>query len=98
MRAPARTVLGAAIAFSVAMGALSSGGWWWAWLALLALPLLSGRVRLPVLGRVRLDPITRLILRENARTRRENHRIRRERRRRIRDQRRAIRKRRRQAQ
>ncbi|MGQ0715728.1 MAG: hypothetical protein ACT4NP_00200 [Pseudonocardiales bacterium] len=94
----ARSVLGVAVVFSVAMGALSSGGWWWAVLAVLAVPLLSGRVRLPMLGRVRLDPITRLIIRENARTRRENHRIRRERRRRIRDHRRAIRKRRRQAQ
>lgn len=98
MRAPARTVLGAAVAFSVAMGALSSGGWWWAWLAVLAVPLLSGRVRLPLLGRVRLDPVTRFVLRENARTRRDNRRIARECRRRIRDHRRANRKRRRQAQ
>jgi hypothetical protein len=93
-----RAVLGAAVVFSVAMGALSSGGWWWLCLAVIALPLLSGRVRLPILGRVRLDPITRLIMRENARTRRENNRVRRERRRRVRDHRRATRKRRRQAQ
>jgi hypothetical protein len=100
MRAPARAVLGAAVLFSIVMGALSSGDWWWLWLAVLAVPLLSGRVRLPmpILGRARLDPVTRFILRENARTRRDNRHVARERRRRIRDHRRAIRKRRRQAQ
>lgn len=98
MRTPARTALGAAVVFSVAMGALSSGGWWWVWLAALVVPLLSGRIRLPVLGRVRLDPVTRFILRENARTRRHNRRIAHQRRRRYRTQRRAMRQRRRQVQ
>ena len=93
-----RAVLVAAVAFSVAMGALSSGGWWWAWLAGTALVVYSGRVRLPILGRVRLNAATRYVLRENAKTRRDNRRIARQRRRRVRDQRRAIRKRRRQAQ
>jgi hypothetical protein len=94
----ARAVLALAAVFSVAMGALSQGGWWWLWLAVVALPLLSGRVRLPTLGGLRLDPVARLIMRENARTRRDNRRVARDRRRRIRDQRRATRKRRRQAQ
>jgi hypothetical protein len=93
-----RAVLGAAVLFSIVMGAVSSGGWWWACLAVIALPALSGRVRLPMLGRLRLDPVTRFILRENQRTRRDNRCIARERRRRIRDHRRATRKRRRQAQ
>ncbi len=93
-----RAVLALAAGFSVAMGAFSEGGWWWAWLAVIAVPLLSGRVRLPMFGRVRLDPAARFILRENQRTRRDNQHAARQRRRRIRDQRRAIRKRRRQAQ
>ena len=91
-------VLGAAVVFSVAMGALSSGGWWWAWLAGIVLLLFGGRVRLPLLGGSRLDAATRYVLRENRVTRRHNRRIARERRRRIRDQRRAMRARRRQAQ
>ncbi|MGH3871294.1 MAG: hypothetical protein ACRDSR_07230 [Pseudonocardiaceae bacterium] len=88
----ARAVLALAVAFSIAMGALSEGGWWWAWLAVVALPVLSGRVRLPLPGG--LDPVARFVMRENARTRRDNRKIRRERRRRVRDQRRAIRRRR----
>lgn len=93
----ARAAIGAATVFAVAMAALSSGGWWWMWLAVLALPVLSGRIGVPLLGRFRLDPVRRLILRENALTRRENRRVRRGRRRRLRDQRRAMRERRRQA-
>jgi len=91
-------VLGAAVVFSVAMGALSSGGWWWAWLAGIVLLLFGGRVRLPLLGRVRLDAATRYVLRENRVTRRHNRHLARQRRRRIRDQHRAARTRRRQAQ
>jgi hypothetical protein len=91
-------VLGAAVIFSVAMGALSSGGWWWAWLAGIVLLMFGGQIRLPLLGRVRLDAATRYVLRENRVTRRHNRHLARQRRRRIRDQRRAARARRRQAQ
>lgn len=97
MRAPARAALGAAVVFSVAMGALSEGGWWWAWFAGIAVLLFGRGVRLPLLG-VRLDPATRFILRENRKTRRDNHAIAQQRRRSIRNQRRAARQRRRQTQ
>ncbi len=90
-------VLGAAVVFSVVMGALEHGGWWWAWLAAIVL-LFGGRVRLPLLGRVRLDAATRFILRENRKTRRHTRAVARQRRHRIRDQQRAMRARRRQAQ
>lgn len=93
-----RAVLGAAVIFSIVMGALSWGGWWWAWLAAIVLLLSGGRARLPMLGRVRIDPVTRFILRENRKTRRHNRRVARQRHRRIRDRRRAMRQRRRQAQ
>jgi hypothetical protein len=97
MHAPARAALGAAVVFSIAMGALSSGGWWWAWLAGIAVLLFGRGIRLPLLG-VRLDPATRYVLRENRRTRRHNRHIARQRRRRLRDQKRAQRPRIRQAQ
>jgi hypothetical protein len=87
-------VLGAAVVFSVAMGALSSGGWWWAWLAAIALFTFGGRVRVP-LGGVQL---TRYVMRQNQITRRNNRRTARQIRRRTRTQRRAARTRRRQAQ
>jgi hypothetical protein len=90
-------VLGTAVVFALAMGALERGGWWWAWLAVIAVFLFGG-VRFPLLGRIRLDPATRFILRENRRTRRHNERIARQRRRRLRDQKRAQRPRTRQAQ
>jgi hypothetical protein len=92
-----RAALGAAVIFSVAMGALSSGGWWWAWLAGIALLVLGRGIRLPLLG-VRLDPATRFILRENRKTRRHTRQLARQRRRRLRDQKRAQRPRTRQAQ
>lgn len=91
-------VLGAAVVFALTMGALEHGGWWWAWLAGIALLLFGRGVRLPLLGRMRLDAATRFILRENHRTRRDTRRLARQRRRRIRDQRRAQRTRRRQTQ
>jgi len=89
-----RAVLGAAVIFSVAMGALSSGGWWWAWLAAIALLMFGRRVRLPLLGGIKLDTATRYVLRENRITRRHNRHLARQRRRRIR----AMRTRRRQTQ
>jgi hypothetical protein len=97
MNAPGRAVLGATVVFSIAMGALSEGGWWWAWMAGIALLVFGRGIRLPLLG-VRLDPATRFILRENRRTRRDNRAIARQRRRRLRDQERAQRPRIRQAQ
>lgn len=98
MRGPARTVLGAAVVFAVAMGALESGGWWWAWLAGIAVLVLGRGVRLPLLGGVKLDATTRFILRENRRTRRNTRHLARHRRRRMKDQQRAQRARRRQTQ
>jgi hypothetical protein len=92
----ARVVLGAAVAFAIAMGALQRGGWWWAWLAGAVVLGVRGGGRL--LGGVRLDPATRYVLRENRRTRRHNQRIARQRRRRLRDQKRAQRPRTRQTQ
>jgi hypothetical protein len=91
-----RVVLGAAVVFALAMGALERGGWWWASLAGAVLVGVCGGGRL--LGGVRLDPATRYVLRENRRTRRDNHAIARQRRRRLRDQKRAQRPRTRQAQ
>lgn len=91
-------MLAAAVVFAIAMAALEHGGWWWAWLAGVGLLLFGGRVRLPLLGGIRLDAATRYVLRENRVTRRNNRRIARQRRRRIRDRRRAMRTRRRQAQ
>jgi hypothetical protein len=97
MRAPTHAVLGAAVAFSVLMGALTSGGWWWAWFAGIGLLVFGRGIRLPLLG-VRLDPATRFILRENRKTRRHTRHLARQRRRRLRDQKRAQRPRTRQAQ
>jgi hypothetical protein len=97
MRRPGRLVLGAAVVFAIAMGALQSGGWWWAWFTASAVVLLRRGIYLPVLG-VRLDPATRYVLRENRRTRRHNQRIAQQRRRRLRDQKRAQRPRTRQTQ
>jgi uncharacterized membrane protein len=97
MSRPARLVLGAAVVFALAMGALELGGWWWVWLAASAVVLLHRGIYLPVLG-VRLDPATRYVLRENRRTRRHNQRIAQQHRRRLRDQKRAQRPRTRQAQ
>jgi hypothetical protein len=95
MRLSARVVLVAAVVFSIAMGALSEGGWWWAWLA--GAVLLLGRgMRLPLLRGVRFDAATRYVLRENRRTRRHTRRLARQRRRRIRAQHRAARDRKRQ--
>lgn len=91
----ARMVLATAVVFSVAMGALSSGGWWWAWLA--GIVLFGVARRRWRLG-VRLSATNRFIRRENRRSRRHAHQLARERRRRMRDQRRAMRARRRQAQ
>lgn len=54
----------AAVVFSVFMGALSHGGWWWAGVAVIAFGIFGGRVRLPLTG-VRLSPTDRFILREN---------------------------------
>jgi hypothetical protein len=96
MSRTARVVLGAAVVFALAMGALEHGGWWWAWLVGAVVVVARGGGR--VLGGVRLDPATRFILRENRRTRRDNHAIARQRRRRLRDQKRAQRPRTRQAQ
>lgn len=96
MRAP--TVLGAAVVFAVAMAALESGGWWWAWLAGIAVIVLGRGIRLPLIGGIKLDAATRYVLRENRVTRRHNRHVARQRRRRIRDQQRARRARRRQTQ
>jgi hypothetical protein len=94
----AARVLGAAVVFALAMGALEHGGWWWVWLAGIAAVVLGRGVRLPLLGRMKLDAATRFILRENRRTRRDTRQLDRQRRRRIRDQLRAQRTRRRQTQ
>jgi hypothetical protein len=91
-------VLGAAAVFALAMGTLEHGGWWWAWLAGIPLLLFGRGVRLPLLGRMKLDAATRFILRENRRTRHHTRQLDRQRCRRIRDQRRAQRTRRRQTQ
>jgi hypothetical protein len=98
MRISAPTVLGAAVVFALAMGALEHGGWWWA--GLVGVVLVAGRrgVRVPVLGGARLSATNWFILRENRRTRRDARCLARERRRRARDQRRAQRARRRQTQ
>jgi hypothetical protein len=58
MRASIRRVLTFAVLFSIAMGALSDGGWWWVWLALVILARRTARVRLlrlirPVVRRLR---------------------------------------------
>jgi hypothetical protein len=98
MRVSVRAVLGAAVVFAIAMGALEYGGWWWAWLAGIVLMTLRGGVRLPLLGGARLSASARFLLRENRKTRRDNRQLARQRRRRLRDQRRAARQRRRQAQ
>lgn len=90
-----RAVLGTAVVFSVAMGALSHGGWWWVWLAVIAVLMFGGRLRL--FG-VRLDPGQRFIARENRRAIRHTRYVVRRERRRERDRRRALRARRRQAQ
>lgn len=94
-------VLGAAVVFALAMGALEHGGWWWAWLTGITAVVLARGVRLRLRG-VKKDAATRFILRENRRTRRDTRRLARQRRqqqrRRLRDQRRAMRQRRRQTQ
>ncbi len=46
MRSSTRRVLTAAVLFSVAMGALTEGGWWWVCLAVLLLARRAVRVRL----------------------------------------------------
>ncbi len=97
MRASGRAVLTGAVVFAIAMGALESGGWWWAWLAGIVLLMFGGRVRLQLVG-VRLSAANRFILRENRKTRRHTRAMARQRRRRIRDQQRAMRARHRQAQ
>ncbi|MGH3806765.1 MAG: hypothetical protein ACRDRU_09050 [Pseudonocardiaceae bacterium] len=89
-------MLTAAVVFAIAMGALESGGWWWAWLTGITLVLTKG-VRLPLLG-VKLNPTNAYIMRENRKTRRHNRHLAQQRRRRIRDQRRAQCSRRRQTQ
>lgn len=81
MSASARSVLTAAVVFAVAMGALESGGWWWAWLAGIALAAARKGVRVPLLGGVRLSAANRYIMRENRKVRRDTRRDARRRRR-----------------
>lgn len=95
MRPQSRAVLGAAVVFAIAMDALESGGWWWAWLTGITVMVLGRGVRLPLLG-VKLNPTNAYIMRENRKTRRHTRHLARQRRRRIRDQRRAQRARQRQ--
>lgn len=98
MSASARSVLTAAVVFAIAMGALESGGWWWAWLAGIALAAARKGVRVPLWGGVRLSATNRFILRENRKTRRHTRQLAQQRRRSIRNRRRAMRQRRRQTQ
>jgi len=101
MRAQSRVVLIGAVVFAIAMGALESGGWWWAWLSASAVVLLCRGVHLPLIG-VRLTPTSAYILGENRKTRRHNRGLargrRREQRRQHRIQRQRHRARRRQTQ
>lgn len=90
MRARGRLVLGGAVVFAVAIGALESGGWWWAWLAAATAVVIARGVRLPFIG-VRLNPTSRYILAENRRTRRNNRELTRRKRRAHRQQRRVAR-------
>ena len=91
MRGSARVVLAAAVVSAIAMEALETGGWWWAWLAGIAVLILGGGVRLPLLGGVRLDRASRHIIRENRRVRRDNRQLARQRRRVLKRQRQAAR-------
>lgn len=97
MSAQSRAVLIGAVIFAIAMSALESGGWWWAWLCAIAAAVLGRGVHLPLIG-VKLSPASRYILRENRKTRRHDRELARRRRRTQRQQRRAQRARRRQAQ
>ncbi len=90
MHTQSRAVLTGAVVFATAMGALECGGWWWAWLAGIALLVFRGRVRLPLLG-VNLDPAARFMVRENRKTRHHTRYVVRRERRKIRDRRRAMR-------
>ncbi|MGH3804150.1 MAG: hypothetical protein ACRDTD_29255 [Pseudonocardiaceae bacterium] len=71
MSASARSVLTAAVIFAISMGALEHGGWWWEWLAGIALVAARKGVRVPLLGGVRLSAANRYIMRENRKIRRD---------------------------
>jgi hypothetical protein len=66
-----RTVLIGAVVFAIAMGALASGGWWWAWLAAAGL-VLCNRCRLLRMGWVILADVTRCIVATKYQTWRHN--------------------------
>jgi hypothetical protein len=98
MPAHGRAVLFGALVFAIAMGALERGGWWWAaWFTALVVVLLRRGIHLPPL-RVKLNPATAYILRENRKARRHNRELTRRQRHRQRQQRRVQRARRRQTQ
>lgn len=77
MRAP--SVLAAAVAFALAMGALQHGGWWWLWLAVGAVVLKVTGPRF--IGLAKLSPVNRYITSQNRKTRRHNRKVARRRRR-----------------
>jgi hypothetical protein len=96
MRAHSRTVLTAAVVFAIAMSALESGGWWWAWLAATVL-IACKSIRLPWTSYVKLAQAARYTVLINRTTRRYNRECREQAQRQRRIQRQQRRTRRRQA-
>lgn len=74
MSAHRRAVLIGAVVFALAMGALESGGWWWAWLA--AIVVVACKAYRPLwIGCVKLTHAACYIVRENRKTRRYNREL-----------------------
>jgi hypothetical protein len=69
-----RAVLTSAVVFALAMGALESGGWWWAWLA--ATVVVACKAYRPLwIGWVKLTRAACYIVRETHKTRRYNREL-----------------------